>query len=215
MTSNITECIKEKLKLERELPIIEFLEQARKLFEKYNCKNRERASYTNTSLGSRFEGILQLNTLKSSRLKVSASSIYVYSVYDDGRRYIVCLDRRTCSCGGSQLDEITCQQAIVVLKIKHVTYMKLYCSEYYYPEILRKLYEVSMFPIPDKKDWIVPQEVVDEVVLPPKYKRPAGRLKKSRHKKSSKTVTSSSNCCGRCSYEGHNRHTCNFFSKKE
>ncbi|KAM3303264.1 hypothetical protein P3S67_014294 [Capsicum chacoense] len=215
MTSNIAECINEKLKLERELPIIEFLEQARKLFEKWNCKNRERTSYTNTSLGSIFEGILHLNTLKSLRLKVSASSAYVYSLYDDSRRYIVCIDRRTCSCVGFQLDEITCQQVIVVLKIKHVTYMKLYFSEYYYPEILRKLYEVSMFPMPDKKDWIVPQEVVDEVVLPPKYKRPVGRPKKSRHKKSSETVTSSSNCCGRYGYEGHNRHTCNFFSKKE
>ncbi|XP_016574347.1 uncharacterized protein LOC124898606 [Capsicum annuum] len=134
MTSNIAECINGKLKLARELPIIEFLEQARKLFGKWNCKNRERASYTNTSLGSRFEGILQLNTSESSRLKVSDSSTYVYSVYDDGSKYIVCLDRRTCSCGRFQLDEITCEHAIAVLKRKRVVDMKSYCSEFYYPK---------------------------------------------------------------------------------
>ncbi|XP_047259140.1 uncharacterized protein LOC124891445, partial [Capsicum annuum] len=118
-TSNIAECINGKLKLARKLPIIKFLEQARKLFGKWNCKNRERESYASTSLSRRFEGILQLNTSKSSRLKVSASSIDVYSVYDDGRKYIVCLDRRTCTCGRFQLDEITCEHTIAVLKSKH------------------------------------------------------------------------------------------------
>ncbi|XP_047267694.1 uncharacterized protein LOC124898113 [Capsicum annuum] len=196
MTSNLIEYINDKLKLARELSIIEFLKHARKLFEKWNCKNRERASYANTSLGSRFEGILQLNTSKSSRLKVSASSIYVYSIYDDDRKYI-----------------ITC--AIAVLKSKHVVDMKPYCSEFYYPGTLRKTYEESMFSMPNKKDWIVPQEVMDEVVLPSKYKRSPGRPKKNMHKKSSETMTSSSNCCGRCGYAGHNRRTCNFFPKED
>ncbi|XP_047266288.1 uncharacterized protein LOC124897542 [Capsicum annuum] len=76
MTSSIAECINGKLKLARELPIIKFLEQARKLFGKWNCKNRERASYANTSLGSRFEGILQLNTSKYSRLKVIGKPVF-------------------------------------------------------------------------------------------------------------------------------------------
>ena len=80
------------------------------------------------------------------------SSTYVYSVYDNGRKYIVCLDRRTYTCGRFQLDEITCEHAIVVLKSKYVVDMKPYCSEFYYPETLRKTYEESMFPMPDKKD---------------------------------------------------------------
>ncbi|XP_047259017.1 uncharacterized protein LOC124891273 [Capsicum annuum] len=147
--------------------------------------------------------------------QVSASSTYVYSVYDDGRKYIVCLDRRTCTCGRFQLDEITCEHAIAVLKSKHVVDMKPYYSEFYYLETLRKMYEKSMFPMPDKKDWIMPQEFMDEVVLPPKYKRQPERPKKNRHKKSSETMTSSSNCCGRCGYAGHNRRTCNFFPKKD
>ncbi|XP_047268481.1 uncharacterized protein LOC124898700 [Capsicum annuum] len=129
MTSNIAECINGKLKLARELPIIEFLEQ------------------------------------------VSASSTYVYSVYNDGRKYIVCLDKRTCSCGRFQLDEITCEHVIAVLKSKHVVDMKPYCSKFYYPETLRKTYEESMFSMTDKKDWIVPHKVMNEVVLPSKYKR--------------------------------------------
>lgn len=94
--------------------------------------------------------------------------------------------------------------------------MKPYCFEFYYPEILRKSYEEeSMFLMPDKKYWIVPQEVMDEVELPSKYKRLPGRPKKNKNKKSSEIMTSSSNYCGRCGYKGHNRRTCNFFPKKE
>ncbi|XP_047262069.1 uncharacterized protein LOC124895689 [Capsicum annuum] len=152
MTSDIADCINDKLKLARDLRIIECLEQARKLFGKWNYKNRERALYANTSLGSRFEGILQLNTSKSTRLEFSASSIYVYSVYNEGRKYRVCLDRRTCSYGRFQLDKITCEHAIAVLKSKHVVDMKPYCSEFYYSETLRKTYEESIFPMPDNKD---------------------------------------------------------------
>ncbi|XP_047268197.1 uncharacterized protein LOC124898608 [Capsicum annuum] len=146
---------------------------------------------------------------------ISASSTYVYSVYDDGRKYIVCLDRKTCTYGRFQWDEIACEHTIAVLKSKYVVDMKPYCSEFYYPKTLRKTNEESMFPMPGKKDWIVPQEVMDEVVLPPKYKRQPGRPKKSRHKKSSETMTSSSNCCGRCGFPSHNRRTCNFFSKED
>ncbi|XP_047270827.1 uncharacterized protein LOC124899710 [Capsicum annuum] len=102
------------------------------------------------------------------------------------------------------------------LRSKHVVDMKPYCSEFYYPETLRKTYEEeSMFSMSDKKDWIMPQEVMDEVVLPPKYKCLPKRPKKTRQKKSSETMTSSSNYCGRCGYEGHNRRTCNFFPKDE
>ncbi|KAM3309327.1 hypothetical protein P3S67_011071 [Capsicum chacoense] len=102
------------------------------------------------------------------------------------------------------------------LRSKHVVDMKPYCSEFYYPEILRKTYEEeSMFSMLNKKDWIVPQEVMDEVVLPPKYKRLPGKPKKNRNKKSSETLKSNNNYCGRCGYEGHNRRTCNFFSKEE
>lgn len=41
------------------------------------------------------------------------------------------------------------------------------------------MYEVSMFLMPEKKDWIIPTKIKDEVVLPSKCKRPPGRQKKA------------------------------------
>lgn len=58
MTLNITECINEKLIGASELYILNFLEQTRINFESWNCKNIEKASYTKTTLGKRFECIL-------------------------------------------------------------------------------------------------------------------------------------------------------------
>lgn len=48
--------------------------------------------------------------------------------------------------------------------------MESYYSEYYYLETLVKIYELLVVPMPDKDDWLVPQDVLDEVVLPLKYK---------------------------------------------
>ncbi|PHT70291.1 hypothetical protein T459_25395 [Capsicum annuum] len=93
--------------------------------------------------------------------------------------------------------------------------MKSYYSDYYKKETLVKIYEIPLCPMPDKRDWHVPLEVLKEVVLPPKYKRPLGRLKKGRQNKSSEKFSTTSNRCGKCGHEGHNRRTCNYFSNRD
>ncbi|KAF3663438.1 putative glucan endo-1,3-beta-glucosidase 12-like [Capsicum annuum] len=50
------------------------------------------------------------------------------------------------------LVEIPCAHTIVVLKSKNVKKMKLYCSDYYKKETLVKTYEMSLCPMPDKRD---------------------------------------------------------------
>ncbi|KAF3671405.1 putative hyoscyamine 6-dioxygenase-like [Capsicum annuum] len=72
-------------------------------------------------------------------------------------------------------------------------------------------YEVPIIPMPDKKDYDVPNSVDEEEVSSPIYKRLSERSKKERKKKSSETLSSSTNCCG---HEGHNRHSCYFFPKE-
>ncbi|KAM3251628.1 hypothetical protein P3L10_005698 [Capsicum annuum] len=154
--------------------------------------------------------LLILNFLEQIR----ESTNYIYGVYEEGRKCIVRLDIRTCNCGKFQLDEISCVHAIAVLKSKHIKEMKPYCSDYYKKEALMKTYEMLLCPMPNKRDWHVPPEVLEDVVLPPKYKRPPGRPKKGRKKKSSEKFSSTSNRCGKCGYEGHNRRSCNYFPKE-
>lgn len=102
-----------------------------------------------------------------------------------------------------------------MLKVKNVTNMYSYCSNYYKSKALANTYEVVMVPIPDREDWIALKEVLEEIVLPPKYKRMSGRPNKGRKKNSGEKSKVSTSSCGRCGHEDHNRRTCNFFSKKK
>ncbi|XP_055802730.1 uncharacterized protein LOC129871843 [Solanum dulcamara] len=153
--------------------------------------------------------------MKYSRIKVVTSSEYLYSVYESGVRYIVCLERKTCHCGRFQLDELPCPHTIAVLKSKNITNMHPYCSDYYKPEALTNTYELPMILMPDKKDWSVLNYFLEEIVLPPRYKRILGRPKKERKKYSSDKIRTSTNSCRRCGHEGHNRKTCNFMPKEK
>ncbi|XP_047251516.1 uncharacterized protein LOC107879323 [Capsicum annuum] len=124
---------------------------------------------------------------------VKASSPYIYSVYESERRYIIDLKSESCSCWRFQIDQISCAHAIAVLKSKHVKEFGPYCSDYYKPATLVKTYEVPSIPMPDRTDWNVPNSVAKEEVLPPIFKRLPGRPKKGRKKKSSETLSLSTN----------------------
>ncbi|KAM3219017.1 hypothetical protein P3L10_023548 [Capsicum annuum] len=128
-----------------------------------------------------------------AEMTVKASSPYIYSVYESERRYIIDLKSESCSCWRFQIDQISCAHAIAVLKSKHVKEFGPYCSDYYKPATLVKTYEVPSIPMPDRTDWNVPNSVAKEEVLPPIFKRLPGRPKKGRKKKSSETLSLSTN----------------------
>lgn len=70
MSSNIAERINGCLVEARQLSILEFLKEAKILFDYWYCKNREISSYAKKTLGRRFEEILILNESRSSRMKI-------------------------------------------------------------------------------------------------------------------------------------------------
>ncbi|KAM3289907.1 hypothetical protein P3S67_018196 [Capsicum chacoense] len=106
LTSNIAESINGVLVSARELPICDFLEKVQLLFEKWNCENRQEASYTFTTLIEKFNDILKENEALCTRMTVVPATEYVYAVNDKQKHFIVCLKEKTCSCNTFQLDEI-------------------------------------------------------------------------------------------------------------
>ncbi|KAG5624016.1 hypothetical protein H5410_009234 [Solanum commersonii] len=135
---------------------------------------------------------------------VDPSTDYIYSVSDEGKTYIVCLEKKTCSCNRFQVDGISCAHAWRVLKKKLLP--NEYCSYFYKPETILKTYEVHVHPLPDKSEWNIHEHIATEVVLPPKYKRPPGRPKKQREKSFSElSKRKGRNSCSTCGQRGHNR----------
>ncbi|KAG5600348.1 hypothetical protein H5410_031718 [Solanum commersonii] len=157
-----------------------------------------RWSYTKETLGRRFEEILIINASKCAKMKVVSSFEFIFSMYEGGIRYIVCLERKNCSCGKFQHDEIPCAHAMDVFKKKNITDVHPYCSDYYKPYALANTYAVHMEPMPDKNDWTIPESVLEEVILPPRYKRMVGRPREKRKKNPDEKLTANTNCCGRC-----------------
>ncbi|XP_015160621.1 uncharacterized protein [Solanum tuberosum] len=208
MTSNIAESINSTLVAARELPIFDFLEQVRLMFARWNCKNRENASFTFTPLGKKFQEMLVLNADKSIRMMVVPSTDYIYSVNDKGKSFIVCLENKSCTCKRFQMDGIPCPHAWAVLNNKNML-PDAYCSDFYKPKTVLKTYEAPVYPLPDVTEWNVPEHIAEEIVLPPRYKRPPGRPKKQRDKSFSElSKRKGTNSCSRCGNRGHNKRSC-------
>ncbi|KAG5621218.1 hypothetical protein H5410_006436 [Solanum commersonii] len=121
-------------------------------------------------------------------MEVVPSFEFIFSIYEAGRRYIVCLKRKVCI-----------HIALITTRL----------------DALAKTYEISMVPMPDKEDWPAPEDVVDETVYPLGYRRLAGQPRKRRKKNVDEKITVNTNCCEQCGQEGHNRRTCTFFPKEK
>ncbi|XP_070022697.1 uncharacterized protein [Nicotiana sylvestris] len=68
--------------------------------------------------------------------------------------------------------------------------------------------ELSLNPMPDESLWVIPTEVLEDVVLPPKGRRNAGRPRKERLKPASEKESKRAFSCSVCGQGGHNRKTC-------
>ncbi|KAG5609213.1 hypothetical protein H5410_020494 [Solanum commersonii] len=98
---------------------------------------------------------------------------------------------------------ISCAHTIIVVKSKSITKIHSYCFDYYKPPALANTYEISMGSMLDKDDWSVPGFVLEEIVLPPRYKKMPGRPRKRRGKPNQK-ISTNTNCCERHGQNGHN-----------
>ncbi|XP_075105082.1 uncharacterized protein LOC142179252 [Nicotiana tabacum] len=83
-----------------------------------------------------------------------------------------------------------------------------YCSFYYKKDKLLSTYEFSVNPMLDESLWVIPTEVMEDVVLPPKGRRNAGRPRKERLNPASEKESKRAFSCSVCGQGGHNRKTC-------
>ncbi|XP_060186848.1 uncharacterized protein LOC132616414 [Lycium barbarum] len=99
LTSTIAESINNATMRARELPVAKLLNFMRKLVEIWNAKHNEEANNTFTDLTKKYQ-----ENIKDNRVRASIE--FLHTVIDGSKRFRVCLQARTCSCGRFQLDEI-------------------------------------------------------------------------------------------------------------
>ncbi|XP_070022631.1 uncharacterized protein [Nicotiana sylvestris] len=206
MTSNIAESIN-AVKDARELPVMRLPEYMTNLLQQWNNKNRKSAMETSTELGEKYDKLLRENLIASEQMTVSPATEHLYTVFEGVRRNIVCLEEGTCSCGKFQMDELPCLHAWAVLKNQQLKPGQ-YCSFYYKKDKLLRTYEFPVNPMPDESLWVIPIEVMKDVVLPPKWRRNAVRPRKERLRPALEKESKKAFSCSVCRQGGHNRKTC-------
>ncbi|XP_015057522.1 uncharacterized protein LOC107003743 [Solanum pennellii] len=174
MTSNIAECISACLFEARKLPIYDFLDEVRQMFESWNLKNICLLHILSPHFVVDHKRCL---LLMKKRHYVVPSNNYVFSVHHEGRTYIVCLENKTCTCKSFQIDELPCSHAWAFLKKKHFD-VGPYCSDLYKPSNLLDTYSIPILPLPDKNEWNVHGYIKDQIVQPPNHKKLPGRPSK-------------------------------------
>lgn len=113
---------------------------------------------------------------------------------------------RTCSCLVWQVDEFPCAHAIASIWKRNLDPTHL-TSYYYTNNAFKATYDGVVYPIGNRSQWQISEGIEEEVVLPPEFKRGAGRPRKQRILSSGEREKQSVKC-SRCKQVGHNRRTC-------
>lgn len=69
---------------------------------------------------------------------------------------------------------------IVVLKKKIILDIHSYCSYYNKPTVFTNMYEISIVSMLDREDWTMPEFVLEEIIIPPRCRKLAGKQRKRR-----------------------------------
>ncbi|KAK3212566.1 hypothetical protein Dsin_017272 [Dipteronia sinensis] len=80
------------------------------------------------------------------------------------------------------------------------------CADYYKRQTLINVYSVPIMPVGYSSSWVVPSDIIEQVVLNPKTKRQSGRPMEGRHASSSERTTTF--LCRRCGQSSHNSMRC-------
>ena len=128
-----------------------------------------------------------------------------FQVVDGGKNFLVKLNCNSCSCLFWDLEEISCAHALIVIRSLNLN-PYAFVSQYYYTTVLSATYGGLVRPIGNHTDWSVVE--VNDNILPPVFRRPAGRPRKRRIPSIGEVSKSSK--CSRCKRAGHNIRTCTF-----
>lgn len=209
MTTNNAECINSVLKEARGYPVVALFDHIRnKLAEWFN--DRRSASINITDLPPKVKEILQARYERSGRYEVQVLNDTQYQVNGGKFAGVVDLARKTCSCRVFDVDHMPCVHAIAAIQRMKLNITD-FVSEYYKIQAWRIAYQETIYPVPSKEDWYVPDEIRCVECHPPVVRKKSGRPRKVRipsilegqRKKRNDTYK-----CGICKGIGHNKLTC-------
>ncbi|CAA3004504.1 FAR1-RELATED SEQUENCE 5-like [Olea europaea subsp. europaea] len=203
MTTDIARSINVTDVQAKDMPITRLIEWLMSMVQRWFSEYRSAAESTSTMLATVAEDRLREQNVLSLSMTVHPANSHEFHVLDpEARSFVVNLESKTCVCREFQVDQLPCSHALAAINMCKLSAYD-YCSGYYKKEALSASYAATVHPLGNESCWVVPDEIKDRIILPPKWRRRSGRPRKRRNPK--KTTKGR---CSRCKEYGHNRKTC-------
>ena len=98
-----------------------------------------------------------------------------YYVTGSNGSFLVDLRTGTCTCKVFDIDKIPCVHALAAFP-GGTDKMHDLCSKYYLKEVWALAYVQTIYPVPSSSEWVIPDDIRSEKVLPPDFTKKHGRL---------------------------------------
>ncbi|XP_057790840.1 uncharacterized protein LOC131007948 [Salvia miltiorrhiza] len=218
MTSNAAEAFNSRLLWARRLPIYSMLEAIRLVIEKWFSERLRAAQQNEEVLTAEAGKRIAIEVQKSRRYTAQRLSGIKYKVQTADRSFKVDLEKKKSECRVFQLDQLPCSHSIAAISEAGDTIAE-YVDSYYTNEFLIDTYSDEVNNLPPRHQWLVPEHIAEQVVLPLIVKGQSGRPKEGRHRgggEGSSTQADESSSirrrkpkkCSICHEEGHSKRTC-------
>ena len=187
----------------RSMPPLAMVDSIRTKIMKMMSKRRNEGAGMTTELCPTVEKKLERNCLEGREVTVIDASATMFEVFELSKRYVVDVEKKTCTCGKWQIFKFPCKHACACIETLHRN-IYAYCDAYDRVESFRLTYSGVMYPIPSDGTYATGRDETDFVLSPDVRTQP--RRPKTRRIPSQ--VECSSTRCGLCKKVGHNLRTC-------
>ncbi|XP_033135086.1 uncharacterized protein LOC103836824 [Brassica rapa] len=211
--NNLSESYNRTIREARKLPLINMLEEIRRLAMKRNSRRRDKTSGCSTPFPPNIMEIFEQNRKASDHCTVIKSSESLYEVSEFDCSYEVCLPYKHCACNRWDITGIPCQHAIYVIN-EHNKEPEDYVDPYYLTTRWQETYENNIKPVNGERLW--EKTFKDPIQIPDKRKMPGrpknyDRIKEAHESKTNPTKATREGrrmTCSNCKQTGHNCGTC-------
>ncbi|XP_020426520.1 uncharacterized protein LOC109950802 [Prunus persica] len=104
----------------------------------------------------------------ASRMNVAKINDVEYNVLDGDLNGLVHLANRSCTCRKFDLEQLPCKHAIAVCRHLNLNPYS-FASSYYTRATWAAAYAESIYPVPPKGTWVIPEHLNNVKILPPVF----------------------------------------------
>lgn len=211
VVNNLSEVFNKYIIEARDKPIVTMCEYIRRKVMTRIAEKRDGVANAHWDITPIVAQKLEMEKKYARYCRVYRSGFHLWEVHSTDRSYEVNINARTCGCYSWQLTGIPCKHAISAI-YQEKQLPEQYVHEYYKKEAYLRTYSHMVYPVPKEHGWT---RTDSPDINPPRFRKQAGRPKKSRRRSAGEEPTRASArarmntvTCSNCKLHNHTYRTC-------